>query len=306
LITDHVHPYMISSFKEQQAVVDYQPTISRSEVLAYGQRIDLIIINSKIKANRELLDKHKDLKVIARLGSGLDIIDLPLCAERVIEVISAPEGNRQAVAEHALGMILMVLNKLRSAQETILETPWPRESHRGTELTKKTVGIVGYGNTGSSLVRLLQGFELKILIFDPYKPHITQMDRSIYKSGWDELLTSSDIISMHVPLTEETEHMMGETEIRRMKPGSILVNTSRGKVLDLWAVWKYLDNDHLGGLCLDVFENEDSRSWSDDIKQLYMSIARHNRVVTSPHVAGWTKESFYKISKVIIHKIKAL
>lgn len=297
---------MISAFSEHGATIDYKPLITREEVLAYGQKIDGIIINSKIKADRELLDTHPSIQLIARLGSGLDIIDLPLCASRNIKVVSAPEGNRLAVAEHALGMILMLFNKLRSSQQVILESPWPREEHRGIELSGKTIGIIGFGHTGSSLVRILQGFEIKFLIFDPYKPHISQPDRSIYTSEWETLLRSSDIISLHVPLTDETKWMIGEEEIKQMKVGSILVNTSRGKVLDLQAAYRYLEKGHLAGLCLDVYANEDSRSWTKEEKELYQAVAEHKNSVTSPHVAGWTKESFYKISNVIVQKINAL
>ncbi len=306
LITDDVHEHLISGFESMGYEVDYEPTITLAEV---HQRIEPyygIVINTKIKAYRELLIKAKNLKVIARLGSGLDIIDLDAAAEFGIKVISTPEGNAQSVAEHALGMLLSLLNNFLSADKNLREFRWQREKHRGTELMGKQVGLIGYGHTGKAFARLLEPFSIILHIYDPYVQRTEINSRIVVHDDLESLVKEVDILSLHVQLTPETKCMVDKDLLGKMKRGAILINTSRGKVVDTEALVIALESCQLGGACLDVFENEQPDTFSDEEIALYSGLYRRSNVVLTPHVAGWTRESKFKIADTILTKWKSI
>lgn len=306
LVTDDVHEHLISGFSAMGYQVDYKPFISLEEVHECIEPYFGIVINTKIKAYRELLVKATNLKVIARLGSGLDIIDLETAKELGVSVISTPEGNAQSVAEHALGMLLCLMNKFLSADRQLREFKWQREAHRGTELMGKHIGLVGYGHTGKAFAKLLEAFSVFLHIYDPYVQRIENNSRIVFHDDLESLAKEVDIISFHVQLTPETKCMADKDLLGKMKRGAIIINTSRGKVVDTGALVSALENNQIGGACLDVFENEHPETFSEIELALYSRLYGKSNVVLTPHVAGWTHESKFKIADTILTKWKSI
>ncbi len=303
LIADGVDPYLVAGFESAGWEVTYLPAISREESLECIAAFDGVVINSRTPADRRFLECGVKLRFVARLGSGLEIIDQPYAAERGIAVINSPEGNMQAVAEHALGMLLALLNNLPEADRQIRGKKWQREAMRGRELAGRTVGIIGMGHTGTAFARLLQGFENKVVGFDPYRQPSDPAYRFAECVDLSALLQQSDVISLHVPLTSETKHMVDARFLSSCRHGAILINTSRGGVVDTEALLSALDAGQLRGACLDVFENEQVHAWSASETAMYERLYSKYNVVLTPHIAGWTHESKYKIAKVLIDKL---
>ena len=301
LVTDKVHPHLINELQENNYEVEYLPSITHSETLEIISDYFGIIINSKTKANKEFLDKATNLKFIGRLGSGLEIIDLAYAAEKGVKVYNSPEGNRNAVAEHAVGMILSLFNKLRKADQEVRRLHWDRESNRGLELEGKTIGIIGFGNTGSQLAKKLAGWEMNILAFDKYKSGFG--DDRVSETTMEEILSDADIISFHLPLTTETSGLLNETFLNRIEKEVFIINTSRGKVIETKTLLKALETGKVKGACLDVFENEKVETFTEEEKEMYEQLYKYDNVIVSPHVAGWTQESLFKIASTLIKKI---
>ena len=303
LITDYVHPDMLPGLRSMGFHTTYAPEMSRREMEAALPQYQGVVINTRCAIDRSAIEKATRLKWIARLGSGLDIIDLPAAAERNISVFSAPEGNAQAVAEHAIGMLLALSNKLLRADASVRAGEWLREMHRGWEIAGKTIGIIGYGNNGSAFGRLWRGWDVRVLAYDKYLSGYG--NDSVIETTLDQVQSESDIISLHIPLTAETKNMVDEAFINRCKRGVVLINTSRGKNVDLAAIKSGLLSGQLGGACLDVFASEPPLSGPEDVKQAFEILCGMNNVVLSPHVAGWTMESKQKITAVLLNKIRA-
>ncbi len=303
LITDHVHPLMLDAFDELEVGYSYQPHITRDEVLSMIHRFDGIVINTKIKADKALIDAANELRFIARLGSGLDIIDLEYAAARHIEVINSPEGNRNAVAEHMMGMLLSLTNKLCSGQKEVLQDHWDREFHRGIEIEGMTVGIYGCGHTGSSFAKKLRGFDVRVLVFDKYKERFGDALRFADVVSQSEIIKKSDILSFHLPLTIETYHLVDQNFLADCRQGVIILNSSRGAVVKTSALLKSLKTGKVAGAALDVFENENPKSWTESERRMYLELMQMPQVVCSPHVAGWTVQSKQKIAKVLLAKL---
>ena len=214
-----------------------------------------------------------------------------------IKCFNAAEGNRQAVAEHALAMILNLLNNIRVSDLEIRKGLWNREKNRGFELSGKTIGIIGFGNTGSSFAKILENFNVKIMIYDKYKKNYK------FKSSLGEILANSDIISLHIPLTDETKYLVNKDFIDKAKKPFYIINTSRGKCIETKALIKGLKDQKILGACLDVFEQEKNSfekiGENADLKYLIES----NKTILTPHIAGWTFESNYKIAETLSKKI---
>jgi D-3-phosphoglycerate dehydrogenase len=305
LITDDVHELLPKGLAEIGFDVQYDTSLSYEAVKQVAASCTGIVINSRIVVDQAFLDAAPGLKFVARLGSGLDIIDLPAAKARGVEVISSPLGNANAVAEHALGMLLALANKLLKADAEVRQFVWKREANRGFELEGKTIGIIGFGHTGPAFARKLLGFDCKVLVYDKYVqtidanryPHVTLC-------GLADLLAQADIISIHLPLTEETRYFVDATFLEQAKPGVILINTSRGGVLHTESLLKSLGEGKLGGACLDVFENEKPRTYSFEERAMYTELNGMEQVILSPHVAGWTHESKEKIAQITLGKIK--
>lgn len=265
---------------------------------------DGLIIRSRFKITKELLDQCPQLKCIGRVGAGMENIDVAYAESKNIACLCVPEGNRDAVGEHALGMLLMLLNNLKKADEEVRKGIWLRAENRGFELKGKTVGIIGYGNMGSSLAKKLSGFECHILAYDKYKSgYGTDL---VKETGLDELFEKSDVVSLHVPLTAETTYIMDTSFFERCKKSVYIINTARGKCLNTSDLVKALKSDKVAGACLDVLEYESVSFESMSGAELPVAmqyLITSEKVILSPHIAGWTHESNYKMSRFMAEKI---
>jgi D-3-phosphoglycerate dehydrogenase / 2-oxoglutarate reductase len=278
------------------------PTIARSEVLKIIHEYDVLLINSRIKADKELIEKGINLKAVARIGSGLEVIDLAFAAEKNIECINAPEGNKDAVAEHALGMLLCLLNKIHIANAEVKSGLWQREKNRGTELGGKTVGIIGYGNNGQAFAEKLRSFGVDILAYDKYKKGFG--NKFVKEVSMNEIFEKSDIVSMHLPLTQETEYLVDENFIKNFNKHFYFLNVSRGKIVNTTDLLKTLQSGKILGACLDVLENENINSLNNEENQWFQQLISMPNVLLTPHVAGWTFESKLKIAQVLTTKLQ--
>ena len=297
IFIDTTHPKLIEDLNSRGFICDQAYEKSRSEILKIIKNYDGIVIRSQFKIDKNFINAAKKLKFIARAGSGTENIDLHYANKKNIKCFNAAEGNRQAVAEHALAMILNLLNNIRLSDQEIRRGIWNREKNRGIELSGKTIGIIGFGNTGSSFAKILENFNVKILAYDKYK------EKYKFQSNLDEILEFSDIISLHTPLTEETKYLVNKNFIDKAKKPFYIINTSRGKCIETKALIKGLKDQKILGACLDVFEQEKNSfekiGENADLKYLIES----NKTILTPHIAGWTFESNYKIAETLSNKI---
>ena len=262
-----------------------------------------IILRSRIEIDKRFIDSCKNLKFIARVGSGLENIDTDYAKKKNIEIISAAEGNANAVGEHALGMLLSLLNKIIKSNNEIKNNIWVREQNRGIELDGKTIGIIGYGNTGKSLAKKLSGFNVRVLcndiIEDVSDKYATQVSIS-------EIMKSCDIVSLHTNLNDSSFHLINKHFINNCKKSFFLINTSRGECLKTSDVVDGIKTGKILGACLDVIENESKSFEFLNINSDFEYLKKSEKVVLSPHIAGWSIESKLKLAQVVLEKIKDL
>lgn len=303
LITDSVHSVLREGLEEADYICDYEPDISSAEVTARIGEYTGLIINSKIKADRHFIDKANRLEFIARLGSGREVVDIPYAESRGISVYFSPEGNSNAVGEHTLGMLLAFANNLIRGDREVRQQIWNREQNRGFELKGKTIGIIGFGHTGPAFASKLKGLDMNILVYDKYRKGLKKEYGHVHETGLSEIQHEAQIISFHLPLSTETRHFCNAEFIDgcRLKP--LIINTSRGSIIDTPALLDGLQQKKLKGACLDVFENENPVTFSQEERQLYEALYMMDNVILSPHVAGWTSESKYLLGKVLLDKI---
>lgn len=308
LITDYTDLALPEMLRLHGIEVDYMPEISRSELLQVIPEYSGIVINTRTHADRELIECGRNLEFIGRLGSGLDIIDMQAAGEKGIKVLSTPEANSRAVAEHALGMLLAVANKFnRSQNEFAGQQKWNRESCRGFELEHKTIGIIGVGNNGSAFTRLLQPFGMRVLLYDKYRSAgYADEFPFAFASSPEEILREADIISFHVPLTAETYHWVNNDFFKFWKNAKVLINISRGKVVKTQSLLTALKTNKLEYACLDVYENENPNTYTVEEQLNYKYLSENEHVICTPHVAGWTMESKQKIAALLANKILSL
>lgn len=302
LIIDEMHPSIIPMLEKQKHVVTYSPNITRAEILSHVQEYEGLIIRSKTPMDRELLEKATKLKFIGRAGAGLDQIDLDYLVTRGIKLFHAAKGNRDAVAEHAVGMILALFNYYSKADMEIRKGIWDREGNRGHELTGKTVGIMGYGNMGKAVAKRLQGFKVKVMAYDKFK--LGFGDELVQEVTWEKLKAEADILSVHVPLTAETRDFFTPEELESFAKPFWFINTARGEVISFKTLNESFDRGILRGAGLDVLENEKFQKFSPEQKSEFEKLASRNNVLFTPHVGGWTFESYEKINKVLVKKIR--
>lgn len=305
LITDGVHNTLPEGLKKAGFEIDYYPKISLKKVISMVTSYHGLVINSKIRVDSQLLDHAPNLEFVARLGSGMEIIDQKETAIRNIAVFNSPNGNCNAVAEHAMGMILAWNNHLIRGNDEVKNFKWYREKNRGIELDGRTIGIIGFGHTGSALARKLQGFSASVKAFDKYKPSGYAKNHTWVEecSDRESAIRQSDIISLHLPLNYDTLKLVNRSFLNQCKPGALLVNTSRGPIVDTMALIEALERKHIRGACLDVFENEKPETYTSEEKKMYEKLFSFPQVLVSPHVAGWTSESKYKLAKILLDKI---
>ncbi|MFZ1751908.1 MAG: NAD(P)-dependent oxidoreductase [Saprospiraceae bacterium] len=303
LITDKVHHLLIDGLKGLGCEVIYDTSVDNATLNNIIGQFDGVIINSKIIMDKARIDLGIKLKFIGRLGSGLEIIDVPYAQSKGIKVHNSPEGNRNAVAEHEVGMILSLMNHLLRADREVRELHWDREKNRGMEINGKTIGIIGLGHTGGAFATKWQGWGCRVISYDKYKTSYDPVLNFVEKTDFESILSQSDIISFHLPLTAETTHMVDTSFLDQCKAGVIISNTSRGQVIDTIALVEALKNGQVSGACLDVFENEKPNHYSTSEMLLYRELFSFDNVILSPHIAGWTKESLEGIARVLLDKI---
>jgi len=304
LIADDLHPVFLEGMACSGLDWHYLPALSRSEFLMEITDAQILVIRSRFAIDADVIRAAPKLRIIARAGAGLDGIDVEFAESRGIKVLHAAEGNAAAVAEHAIGLMLGLLARIPEADRAIRSGIWDREGFRGKELGNRCVGLIGYGNMGPAVARRLQAFGCRIIAYDKYRSDWP--DAFSERVGEDVIQKEADIISLHVPLTSETRGMINADYLRNCRPGLILINTSRGPVLNPEGLERLLDSGRLAGLGLDVFPEEPlfkkNISYSEEILKL---IIRPD-VLSTPHVAGWTTESYEKISLVLLQKILSL
>jgi D-3-phosphoglycerate dehydrogenase len=301
LIADEMYPSIVPMLEEQGFRVAYQPAITRQEMLECIAPYQGLIIRSKTNLDKPMLDKAVNLRFIGRAGAGLDQIDLDVVEQRSIHLMNAPEGNRDAVAEHAVAMLLCLLNHILRSDQQVRQGIWKREANRGTELGGKTVAIIGYGNTGRAFAKRLSSFGCRVLAYDEYLSDYS--DSYAQESGMTEIFEQADVLSLHVPLTEKTRRLVNEAYLNRFRKDIYVINTSRGEVLELKALQAKLQVGKVLGACLDVLENEKLATLTPDQRIVFETLAQSDRVIFTPHIAGWTHESYSRINDVLVEKI---
>ena len=292
---------MLSSLRRHGYEVFYDPKITYEELASMISEAEGIVVSTRINIDQSILEKADKLKWIGRLGSGMELIDVKYAESRGIRCLNSPEGNRIAVAEHTLGMLLNLMNKISYSHNQIKQRIWQREENRGLELTGKTVGIIGYGNSGSALGALLKSFDTTVLAYDKYKFDFGK--DYIKEANLEQVTRYSDVISFSVPLTEETFHMAKYVFFNSLQRRPYFLNASRGKVVNLDHLVKALKENKIAGAGLDVLENEKLETYKkQDTDRLNWLLEQPNVIIT-PHIAGYSQEAFYKMGKVLLEKL---
>ncbi|SDL30788.1 D-3-phosphoglycerate dehydrogenase [Pedobacter sp. ok626] len=301
LIVDDLHP----AFKESATTLGYEvhdkPLITRPETLAVIGDYVGIAVRTKFLIDKELMEAAPNLKFIARAGAGLDNIDELFAKQRNIMLLNAPEGNMDAVGEHATGLLLSLMNNFRNADTEVRNGIWDREGNRGYELKGRTVGIIGYGFMGKSFAKKLSGFDVNVIAYDKYKTGFT--DAYAREVSMEEIVKHSDVLSLHIPLTPETRQLVNEEYLLHFRKPIFFINTARGEIVNTKAVLSAIKNNKIIAAGLDVLEVEKfpalaAQDWFNDLKS-------SGKVILTPHVGGWTFESYRKISEVLAEKLSS-
>lgn len=300
LIVDDLHPAFKEAAERMGYICNSQPQFTREQTLNSIAEYQGLAIRTKFKVDRVVIDAAPNLKFIARAGAGMDNIDEEYARSKGIICINAPEGNRDAVAEHALAMLLTLVTNLPKGDREVRNGIWDREGNRGWELKGKTVALIGYGNTGQAMARKLAGFEVKVIAFDKYKTGYS--DAFVQEMSMEQIVKYADVLSLHIPLTRETRQMVDEEYLFHFAKPIFLLNTARGEIVNTQAVLNGLNSGKILGAGLDVLETEKFPELSQ--KSWFKELSANSRVILSPHVAGWTFESYRKISEVLAEKLK--
>ncbi len=302
LVLDDIHPMFLEELEALGINVLQKLGIERNELETIISQFDIIVVNSKTTIDKYLIDAATNLKFICRPGSGMENVDVAYAESKNIGCLNSPEGNCVAVAEHALAMIMMWYRNIRKAADEVRKGIWLRKENAGEELHTKTIGIVGYGHTGSALAIRAAALGMKVLAYDKYKMGFG--NEQIEECSFDKIKSDADIISFHLPLTIETKYLANAIFFEQLKKEILLVNTSRGGVVETSALIKALQENKIKGACLDVLENENLKSWNSEEKKQYQFLFKQEHVLITPHIAGWTNESKYAMAAVLIQKLK--
>lgn len=303
LLLDSNHPILKSGLEDLGHQCDEDFSSSKSDIEKKINQYQGLVIRSRFSIDKQFIDSTLNLKFIARVGAGLENIDIVYADKKGIKLIAAPEGNRNAVGEHAIGMLLNLLNHLNKADNEVRQGIWLRAENRGSELEGKTIGIIGYGNMGKSFAKKLSGFDVKVICFD-ILPKVG--DNFATQVTLDKLFEETDILSLHTPLTDLTLKMIDSNFISKFKKPFYLINTARGKSVVTDDLVTALENNKILGACLDVLEYEKTSFeslFSADMPTSFNYLINSDKVILSPHIAGWTHESNYKLAKTIVDKV---
>jgi D-3-phosphoglycerate dehydrogenase len=301
LIVDDIHPVFIEQAEAIGYSCDYKPTIKLDEAVQIISNYSGLVIRSKFNVDRNVIDAATSLKFVCRAGAGMDNIDEAYAKEKNIYLINASEGNMDAVGEHAIGLLLSLMNNFNNADAQIRTGKWDREGNRGYELKGKTVGIIGYGFMGCSFARKLSGFDVNVIAYDKYKTGFS--DKYAREVSMEEIVKHSDVLSLHIPLTSETKGLVNDEYLFHFKKPIFFINTSRGSVAKVQTVLNAIKGGKILGAGLDVLETEKfpalaEQSWFEELKQ-------SGKVILTPHVAGWTFDSYRRISEVMASKLRS-
>ena len=303
LLLDKNHPLITEQLSEKGFVLEEDFSSSYEQVLEKIHLYEGVIIRSRIPLDAHFLEKAKNLKFIARVGAGMENIDIAKAQKLGIKLINSPEGNKDAVAEHVIGTLLVLMNRLFISSNEVKKGIWLREENRGEEILGKTFGIIGYGNMGKAVAKRLSGFGCKTIFYD-IKPNLS--DESATQVSLQELQENADILSLHTPLTEDTLYMIDEEFISKMKKNFYFINTARGKNLKTSALVNALKSGKIKGACLDVLEYEKTSFENLEMKNEDLEyLLNSEKAIITPHIAGWTHESKIKLAQVIVDKILA-
>ena len=307
LFIDTAHPWLDEALTKAGFNCVWASGSDRALILEMLSGVEGVIIRSKLKFDREAFDHADVLKFIGRVGAGMENIDVEYAASKGVICLNAPEGNRDAVGEHALGMLLALMNHLLRVDREVRSGIWIREGNRGTEINGKTIAIIGYGNMGSAFAEKLSGFGANVIAYDKFKTGFSEL--FVKEVQMDEIFAEADVLSLHVPLTAETHGMINHDYLSSFKKPIYVINTARGQCLDTAALMDALDNGQVKGAALDVleyeklsFENLDKNALPETFKRLIIS----EKVILSPHIAGWSHESNFKMADMLVKKIKKL
>jgi D-3-phosphoglycerate dehydrogenase len=308
LLIDTNHSHLKSGLEELGIICDEDYTSSKEKIEEKIQMYDGIVIRSRFHIDKCFLDKATNLKFIARVGAGLENIDVDHAKNKNITLIAAPEGNRNAVGEHAIAMILSLFNKLKKGDNEIRHGEWLREDNRGIELEGKTVGIIGYGNTGKAFAKKLMGFDVNVICYDIIE---NIGDENAKQVSLDEIFESTEVLSLHIPQTVLTNKMVDQSFINKFKNPFYLINTARGSAVIIKDLMKAIDQYKILGACLDVLEFEKSSfenffEAGNELRGEFRDLIQSDKVLLSPHVAGWTVESKFKLADTIVKKVDQL
>jgi len=303
LLLDKNHPLITEQLSEKGFVLEEDFSSSYEQVLEKIHLYEGVIIRSRIPLDAHFLEKAKNLKFIARVGAGMENIDIAKAQKLGIKLINSPEGNKDAVAEHVIGTLLVLMNRLFISSNEVKKGIWLREENRGEEILGKTFGIIGYGNMGKAVAKRLSGFGCKTIFYD-IKPNLS--DEYATQVSLQELQENADILSLHTPLTEDTLYMIDEEFISKMKKNFYFINTARGKNLKTSALVNALKSGKIKGACLDVLEYEKTSFENLEMKNEDLEyLLNSEKAIITPHIAGWTHESKIKLAQVIVDKILA-
>ncbi len=304
LIADEMHPSLFAMLDQAGFSYTYEPKITRAGLLEQLSSFTGLIIRSKTTVDEELLQQASSLKFVGRAGAGLDLIDLDAAQRRGIRVFHAGEGNRDAVGEHVIGMLLALLANILKADREVRQGLWNREGNRGYELGSLTVGLIGYGNNGRATARRLSGFGCRVLAYDKF---LTKYgDALAEEATLDRIKAEADVLSLHVPLTDDTRMLIDDEFISQFAKPVYLINIARGEIASLSAVVRGLETGKLRGACLDVLENEKLAKLTPDQQASFAYLRQSDRVVLTPHVAGWTHESYVRINEVLVRQLVSM
>ncbi len=305
LLLDNNHKILRERLQKMNFSVSENVVSTKSEIQKIISNYDGIVIRSRFKIDKEFIDVATNLKFIARVGAGLESIDIDYAKEKNIYLISAPEGNRNAVGEHTLGMILSLFNNLKKADLEIRSGKWLREENRGLELEGKTIGIIGYGNMGNAFAKVLRGFDVEVICYDIKENVGNENAKQVSLANFFEKV---DVLSLHTPHTELTNQMVNTSFINKFKKPFYIINTARGTAINTNDLVKAMQKNKILGACLDVLEYEKlsfENFFSDNnLPEAFQYLIKSEKVLLSPHIAGWTVESKYKLAKTIVDKIE--
>jgi len=302
LITDELHPSFLEDLQLLKIDYHYRPEISAQQVAKIIGQYTGLIVSTRIKVTQELIDQGQQLRFIGRAGSGMELIDRAYAESKGIYTFNSPEGNRNAVAEHALGLLLSLMHHIHKASNEVAAGRWLREANRGTELDGKIVSILGYGNTGSAFAQKLKGFEVKVLAFDKYYTGFGS--EWVRETTMEQIFREADVLSIHLPLTEETASAVNYEYLNRFQKPIYLINTARGRIINTADLLRTLQEGKVLGAGLDVLENEQLDSLSPEERERFEALTADDRIVTTPHVAGWSHESKKHIATVLLQKMR--